>query len=338
MDERFKYKRIEFKGNKAQEKFLQRIIERSGGTKTTFAQSLNISMTTLKNWRKGTTRLPFEIASVISMTYKVPLPKIARVVSFYSHLQNISFLGGKANARKNIVIGGNQKYRQIAWQKWWDTKGRHSKHPIINVRKQITIPKKSARLSEFLGIMLGDGGISKYQVTITLNRYDDKEYARYVVSVIRDLFAIEPAIRLYTDAVRKSVVKIEVSSRELVEYLVDLGLVIGNKVQNQVEVPNWIIKNKKYSIACLRGLIDTDGCVYTNTYTVARKVYSYKKIAFSNRSRPLLNFVRDVWVNTGLTPTLAKGVDVRITSTKDVKKYMATVGTHNLKHLKRFQI
>ena len=51
------------------------------------------------------------------------------------------------------------------------------------------LPKKLADLSAFLrtlvfiGIVLGDGGVSDYQVTVTLHAVDDKEYGNYVVNL-----------------------------------------------------------------------------------------------------------------------------------------------------------
>lgn len=151
----------------------------------------------------------------------------------------------------------------------------------INLRKPINRPQKSALLAEFFGIMLGDGGVSAYQIMITLNRFDDAEYILFVSNVVDTLFDIKPKVRMYSEnSITKSVGRIEISRRDLVEFLTQNGLVLGNKVRQQATVPKWILENKEYRIACLRGLIDTDGCVYKNTYIVSGKMYTYKKLLF----------------------------------------------------------
>jgi hypothetical protein len=38
----------------------------------------------------------------------------------------------------------------------------------------------------------------------------------------------------------------------------------GSKYKQRVSVPVWIRTNKKYTISCLRGLFETDGCIYTD--------------------------------------------------------------------------
>lgn len=64
------------------------------------------------------------------------------------------------------------------------------------------------------------------------------------------------------------VFRIYVSRSELVKFCKDIGLVIGHKIEQKIDVPDWIKKNEKYFRACLRGLVDTDGCVFTHRYKV----------------------------------------------------------------------
>jgi intein/homing endonuclease len=51
-------------------------------------------------------------------------------------------------------------------------------------------------------------------------------------------------------------------SKKLVYELISLGLIPGNKVENQIKVPKWIKECKSYMIACLKGLFDTDGSIF----------------------------------------------------------------------------
>jgi len=65
-----------------------------------------------------------------------------------------------------------------------------------------------------------------------------------------------------------NVVRILLSRVELVRHLHNLGLKIGNKVKQLLDIPDWIKVNPEYSKVCLRGLIDTDGCVFRHNYKV----------------------------------------------------------------------
>ena len=131
---------------------------------------------------------------------------------------------------------------------------------------------------------------------------------------------------------------VTISRKGLIAYMSSVGLVVGHKVRHQVDIPGWILDNEEYSLACVRGLMDTDGCVFTHRYKVGGKIYKYKKIAFTNKSKPLLNSVYSILKNIGLHPRFSTTFDVRLDSIQDVKSYMKIIGTHNNKHLKRYKI
>lgn len=77
---------------------------------------------------------------------------------------------------KNKIIGGDEIKRKKAWAKWWENEGRF-KEQIILKKKRIEIPPKSIKLAEFVGVMMGDGGISEYHTTVTLHSKDDLKYS-----------------------------------------------------------------------------------------------------------------------------------------------------------------
>jgi len=149
--------------------------------------------------------------------------------------------------------------------------------------------------------------------------------------LIRKLFGINPSIycRRTSNGIR-----LVISSTELCDYLRKLRL--DKKAKT---IPQWILKNQKYQLACLRGLMDTDGCVFTHHYQVNGKFYSYKKLVFKNHSRPLINSVYNLLKGVGLHhPRITKNYkEVRIESKEDVQKYFQLIGFHNPKNLKRFK-
>ncbi len=201
---------------------------------------------------------------------------------------------------------------------------------IISIQK----PEKSELLAELVGILLGDGGITKYQVAITLHSHDDKAYGEFVVSVIQNLFKITPA--LYQKK-KYAAFDIVISRREMVRFCTEeLGLVTGNKVKQGIDVPNWIRDDQNFRIACLRGLVDTDGSVFFHKYRVNGKMYRYKKLDFTSLSRPLCVSVLKIFRDIGIKARFARGKSIRIDSKSEMENYFRIVGSHNPKHLNRY--
>lgn len=206
---------------------------------------------------------------------------------------------------------------------------------IVPERKKYDLPSKyNEELAEFVGILLGDGGITREQTAITLNSEADKDYVLYVNELENKLFNARPKNIKRNDS--KAIV-IYLNGINLVDYLIKIGLKVGNKVKQQVDVPDWIKKSKEFRIACVRGLMDTDGGVFLHKYKVNGKVYAYKKICFTNRSVPLLIFVNDVLEEIGLTPKLITKVEnkkVWLYNKQEVEQYLNTIGSHNSRLLK----
>ena len=180
---------------------------------------------------------------------------------------------------------------------------------------------------------MGDGGMTKYQICITLHHADDLEYSRYVVKLIKKIFKVVPNI---AHVPQVSVNKIEVSRSSLVSYLNSLGLVVGNKIRQQIDIPAWIKNKPSYRVACIRGLIDTDGCVFVNKYKIGKKWYAYKKIDFASASAPLRQSVMDILRGFGMNPS-TNGIHIRLNSKKDVWAYFKLIGSHNPKHLNKLK-
>lgn len=206
---------------------------------------------------------------------------------------------------------------------------------LIPAPKTFNAPKNySLELAEFVGILLGDGHIGNEQWSVTLNSIADKEYLNYVVSLVEKLFGFTPGVHFRKDC---NAVVIVGSGIRSIEYLQSLGLKIGNKVKQQVGVPGWIVENKGFIIACIRGLIDTDGGIFIHRYKVNGKMYRYLKLSFVNKSVPLLNFVHSNLMELGFTPKMITNVEnkrVWLYNQQEVRKYLQIVGTSNPRLLK----
>ena len=203
---------------------------------------------------------------------------------------------------------------------------------FINL-KEIKRPARSVELAKFIGIMLGDGGIrSKYQLTISFNDKTDREFAEYVTRLIKRLFAVEHIISKRKDSLGADIV---VSSASVIDFLLKQGLKAGNKVKNQIDIPAWIKGDVEFQKACLRGLVDTDGSLYCHRYKVNNKWYEYLKLDFTSCSKPLLRSAYAIFSNLGIRASL-KGVHITVSAKAEVNRYLATVGSSNIKFLDRW--
>ncbi len=204
----------------------------------------------------------------------------------------------------------------------------HLKYPKKSHRKEVFLPKQSKELAEFLGIMMGDGGINNlWQATITLNAVKDAQYARYVTNLCQELFGVLPSVRRRKG--NKALV-ISLAGTSIVNFLVSQGLPRGNKIKNGIKFPNWIFKKTSYQKFCLRGLIDTDGCIYMHRHTVCGKQYNNIGLSFSSLSSELILYVITTLEKFGIKAYITgRGTEVCVYQEDFIAKYLKIIGTSN---------
>lgn len=315
--------------------FLQQVQTESRLHLDKLAELARVVPRSYRDWRREKMNMTLTAGLKFQEMFKVTLPENPEVMvrrwKDYKYL--LSKKGGIACYRKHgspATIEGRKRggTKALAILR---AKG------IIPEAKEYDLPKKfSKELAELTGILLGDGGITIGQVVITLNSETDKDYVLFVNKLENQLFKATAKNSKRNDS---KAITICLNGVRLVEYLIKIGLKIGNKVKQQVDVPDWIKNSKEFRIACLRGLMDTDGGVFLHKYKVNGKIYDYKKICFTNRSVPLLVFVNDVLKEIGLTPKLLTKVEnkkVWLYNEQEVEEYLKTIGSHNSRLL-RFQ-
>ena len=201
-------------------------------------------------------------------------------------------------------------------------------YPKKSHRKEVNLPGESLLLAEFVGIMLGDGGINNaWQANVTLNTEADRQYIHFVGALMTTLFAADP--RIMSRKTRKATV-VSLASTSVVDFLVQKGLPRGNKLALGLRIPDWILARKAYKIACVRGLVDTDGCLVLHRHRVGKRIYRNLYLSFSTGSRELLEQVATVLIDVGLEVHLAgNGRELWLYSEKDVTSYLRIVGTSN---------
>lgn len=334
MAEMFKSKRVKFPFGK-QKAFLIKTKKTLRLKDEDLAKLLKISIRTLTDWKREKFHISLRALKLLSQKTKISMPQTTKILEPFWYTTKGASAGGIAVYKKYGYVGGDSEARKKKWLEWWNKIGRFKKHPIINVSKPIKNPGFSEDLAEFTGIVMGDGGLTNNQLVITLNYKDDSEYSKFVEKIIKKLFDIR-ACKLKRKNTKVFIIRI--SRVELVRFCTKIGLKIGNKIKQQIDIPDWIKANSKFKIACLRGLIDTDGCVIIHKYRSRGKYYTYKKIAFTNRSLPLLKSVSAILNELNFKHRIGNNFDIRIEAMEDVRNYFKIVGTHNPKHLKRYNV
>lgn len=317
-----------------QRRFLMKALKKEKISYPLFANKIGVNTRTFNDWTREEYSLPFNILKRISKVAGLKIPKNIEIRDPFWYVNKGGKVGGLAVYKKYGRIGGDAEYRKKKWYEWWEREGRFKKHPIINVSLPINIPQKSAELAEFIGIVLGDGGITSTQVTITLHKFDDRDFIQYVNNLFQKLFKLKPSIYARKG---ENVVGIMASRTNLVKFMVSMGLKIGGKVRQQVGVPYWIEKSESFIKSCLRGLFDTDGCFYIDKHRYKDKVYYNCAMNFSNRSLPILFFFKTRLEQLGFHPTRNKKFNISLRKENEIIRYFQMIGSSNLKHLYKYK-
>ena len=203
------------------------------------------------------------------------------------------------------------------------------KYPKKSHRKVVRLPEESSDLAEFFGIMMGDGGINNtWQADISLNFISDAEYATYISALCERLFGIKPSS--FTRKTKNNLV-LKLTSTSIVNFLVKKGLNRGNKLKAGLKIPQWIVAESSYRKACVRGLVDTDGCLYIHKHkSKYGKTYRNIGLNFSSYSPELISQVADIFHENDIVPHVnKKGNGIYLYKVSSIEKYLEIFGTSN---------
>lgn len=206
--------------------------------------------------------------------------------------------GGKA-ARKNLLLG--------------------------STKKEVLLPSLNEKLAELIGIHLGDGTLTEYFLKISQDPRYDSPYVSYVETLIEDLFGALPVVR---EEKGRNLIYVQLFSKAVCEYLHDeWNLPYGDKVRGKATIPDAIMKDRNMAIACLRGLMDTDGSVSKDGNSISIRFYSHDKM--------LVDQVERIGRSLGIF-TFRNPMETGTRSWSKVVDYFRIVGSSNLRHIVRF--
>lgn len=314
------------------DKFLKEIKTQTGFSYIELSRICNVHRRSFSDWANGKTLMPIHVFQKLVQISGLQPP--FKVLPDHWHVKEA---GKKGGIKRNQLFGnpGTFEGRKLGGKNSYNkflANPDFSKRVGFVLEKNINYPVLSPSLAELVGIILGDGGISPYQLNITLNKSDDFDYSRYVSRLIKTVFGVQPAI--YE---RDSVINIVVSRVKLIKYLLKQELSIGSKVRQQVKVPEWVETSYDFIKACIRGLLDTDGCFYVDQHRYNGKLYLNPALNFTNRSVPLLQFFKRNLEKFGFHPTQKTKYSIFLRREDEIIRYFKEIGSSNSKHTTKFQ-
>lgn len=204
----------------------------------------------------------------------------------------------------------------------------------FKILKSINRPAHSEQLAECIGALAGDGHLSNYQVMLTTNALTDRQHALFFQELIRNLFGVESSLKKKRG---QHAINVVVSSKSLVKFLHSQGLPIGNKLKNNLAIPPWVLSNKKYQKAFIRGLFDTDGCVYLDIHRRQDTIYKHIGWAITSHAPLLVQGIIAVLRGLSFSPSYrVTQRSVYLRRQEEIARYFSEIGTSNQKHYQRY--
>jgi len=163
-------------------------------------------------------------------------------------------------------------------------------------------------LAELIGVAFGDGHIQIFPRTerliISANSHNIGFVDRYA-RIVRKIFGKEPRCMKAknVNCIRISVYEKFISKR--------LGIPAGNRKDSTIGIPQWIWRNKRFLISCLRGLYEAEGSFCTHKQTSTYKLF------FSNKNTTLLHAVYRGLCIFGFHPNMS-GYKVQLSRKEEV--------------------
>ena len=193
---------------------------------------------------------------------------------------------------------------------------------------QIKIPKTNEQLSELIGVILGDGTVTKYFIRISGDSRYDVKYFEYLSFLTQNLFGLRGTI-FEDKRKQKHLLYFQISSKKLCSLLhTKYNIPIGNKLKHRIIINSEIKKDKKNAIALIRGLVDTDG-------SVSRRGKQFC-VQFTSNHKDLIDIVFKTTDSLGLF-TYKQKKETGTNSKQKIKDYFKIIGSSNPRHIIRFR-
>ena len=216
----------------------------------------------------------------------------------------------------------------------------------IDIKREVQLPKKkNENLSEFIGILTGDGYMNNYRkydyvIEIAGHKNLDEDYLKnYVTDLSQELFNIKPFILYRKD---QKTIYLRILSKAIYTYLKEIGFKEG--IKGRIKIPLWIYNNTSFMKFFVRGLFDTDGSI--SLKNKEKKIYPV--ISIVSKSDLLLRKVSSFLKKQGITFYFCKEKVIKprykkplitfrlqINGYKNLNKWFEIIGSCNQRHISK---
>ncbi|MDE1855441.1 MAG: hypothetical protein KGH57_03955 [Candidatus Micrarchaeota archaeon] len=190
-------------------------------------------------------------------------------------------------------------------------------------------------MCELIGAIIGDGNIYKNNyVDITGDKNLDLEYLRRrLLPIVKEQLKYVPKIGPGSRSIR-----LRINNRKFTFFLNNLGIKSGKGKSQTVIIPSKISENWRLAKACIRGIMDTDGCLSFDK----RRVYRtpYLRIILHIKNRDLIYQIYSILESRGFAPTYSTQVayngrmhTLYLSGKEQVLKYIKDIGFSNKRHI-----
>jgi len=155
------------------------------------------------------------------------------------------------------------------------------------------IPPRSGLLAYVVGLALGDGNLSANGRATRLRVTCDAKYPELAARIHRALVELFPFNKVSIIPKTDRCFDISCHSQHW-ESLVGWRVGKGSKIDQQVSVPDWVKSKPEYVIACLKGLLETDGSIYSDR--------GYPMVMFASAIPLLAENVAELMSSLGFSP------------------------------------
>jgi len=204
-------------------------------------------------------------------------------------------------------------------------------------------------LAEETGWHIGDGSMNYYNrdyngklkgiYQLRGHIEDDKEhYIKVIKPLFKSLYEIDVSLR---EMPSTRVFGFQIWNNELVRFKQNLGLPLGKK--SEIVIPEIFLTEEEFKIGIIRGIFDTDGCVYLEK----KNNKLYPRLQVTTISERLALQLSDILNLLGIRTTACKdsysnkgnrkqAYIIYIRGVEMFDKFVQTIKPRNPKHLRKY--
>ena len=320
--------RMIFKSKSSRKDFFLKLLKLSSSKNwKTLYENNKINRSVWSDYRSGRLSIPQEIYQRFLVYFN------KRDIEYFSKKINVmednwgKIKGGKKTYfRHKILFNEGRKKGLIALSK---------------IRKNsdfdFTQIELDRELSYFIGLLIGDGFVNKYNSSYLIQFIGHKkelEYYRDIIcEYVKSKFNLNPIIKESNEG---NFIRVNIYSKSLFNLLTKEFDIPPGRKSHIVLIPPKILNSEKEIIfSLLAGIYDAEGCVFIDK----REKYSkpYPRIDLHMINQKILNQIKEIFDREGINCSFANisndNSRILIYGEKNIKNFLEKIPIKNPKHL-----